>query len=89
MKKEVNILIKYLVSLKNKTGRREEKVQFPAGSVLQDVADWLNKRYRLSIPNPEIMSILNGKGWNQFPLQMSTKIKEGDTICLLPPISGG
>lgn len=86
---DVKILLKYLVSLRDRIGRREEEVSFPAGSVLKDVADWLEKEYALKLPDQKIMAILNGKGWNQFPQKLLTEIKNGDKICLLPPISGG
>jgi molybdopterin converting factor small subunit len=86
---DVKILLKYLVSLRDRIGRREEEVSFPAGSVLKDVADWLEKEYALRLPDQKIMAILNGKGWNQFPRKLLTEIKNGDKICLLPPISGG
>ncbi len=88
-KPDVKILLKYLVSLRDRIGRREEEVCFPAGSVLKDVADWLEKEYALKLPDKKIMAILNGKGWNQFPQKLFTEIKDGDRICLLPPISGG
>ena len=85
----MKIQIKYLVTLRDRTGRREEQVNFPQGSNLRDVAEWLNERYALSLPNPQIMAILNGKGWEQFPQKLSTEIRDGDVICLFPPISGG
>ena len=88
-KADVKVLLKYLVSLRDRIGRREEEVSFPAGSVLKDVADWLEKEYALRLPDQKIMAILNGKGWNQFPQKLLTEIKNGDKICLLPPISGG
>ena len=85
----VNIQIKYLVSLRDRTGRRQEEVGFPQGSTLREVAEWLNTRYELSLPDPKIMAILNGRGWDQFPSKWSTPIQNGDIICLFPPISGG
>jgi len=78
-----------MVNLKDRTGKRQEQVSFPQGSTLQNVAKWLNTRYALSLPNPQIMAILNGRGWEQFPQKLSTKIQDGDVICLFPPISGG
>ena len=85
----INIQIKYLVTLRDRTGRREEEVSFPQGSTLRDVAEWLNEHYEFSLPNPQIMTILNGRGWEQFPQKLSTEIQNGDVICLFPPISGG
>ena len=86
---EVKVVIKYLVTVKDKTGRGQEEVSFPEGSVLKDVVDWLDKQYALSLPDPHIMAILNGKGWEQLPLKLSTALQEGDVICLFPPIAGG
>lgn len=85
----VNIQIKYMVSLREQTGHRQEYVSFPQGSTLREVAEWLKSRYAFSLPDPHIMAILNGRGWQQLPLKMATEIQDGDLICLFPPISGG
>jgi MoaD family protein len=86
---EVKVVIKYLVTVKERTGRSQEEVSFPEGSVLSDVVDWLKKRYSLSLPDPNIMAILNGRGWEQLPLKLSTGLREGDVVALFPPIAGG
>jgi molybdopterin converting factor small subunit len=85
----VKVLVKYLVSLRERTGRKQEECRFPRGSSLQDLADLLKERYELSLPDPEIMAILNGRGWWQLPSRLSTEIKDGDVVCLFPPIFGG
>jgi MoaD family protein len=89
MKANVQVQIKYLAALRDRTGRRQEEFSFPPGATLQDVAEWLNQRYPLSLPDPQVMATLNGRGWEQFPSKLSTEIKEGDVICLFPPIAGG
>lgn len=89
MKANVNVRIKYLSVLRDRTGHREEEVSFPPGTTLQDVAAWLNERYGLSLPDPQVMVTLNGKGWEQYPLKLSTQVKEGDVILLFSPIAGG
>jgi MoaD family protein len=89
METNVKVQIKYLAALRDRTGRRQEEVSFPPGATLQDVAGWLNAQYDLSLPSPQVMATLNGKGWHQFPSKLSTKIKKGDIICLFPPIAGG
>ncbi|HEC60871.1 MAG TPA: MoaD/ThiS family protein [bacterium] len=83
----IRVEIRYLSIIRDKTGCRREQVSFPAGSRLQNVADWLNDRYTL--PKPQMMTLLNGRGWKQYPQELSTKIKEGDTITLAPILSGG
>lgn len=89
MEAKVKVQVKYLSALRDQTGRGQEEVSFPPGATLRDVAEWLNKRYALSLPNPHLMATLNGRGWEQFLLKLSTEIKEGDIICLFPPIAGG
>jgi len=86
---ENKVQIKYLAALRDRTGRKREEVSFPSGATLRDVAEWLNQHYALSLPNPQVMATLNGRGWEQFPLRLSTEIKEGDIISLFPPIAGG
>jgi MoaD family protein len=86
---ENKVQIKYLAALRDRTGRKREEVGFPSGATLRDVAEWLNQHYALSLPNPQVMATLNGRGWEQFPLKLSTEIKEGDIISLFPPIAGG
>ena len=86
---ENKVQIRYLAALRDRTGRKREEVSFPSGATLRDVAEWLNQHYALSLPNPQVMATLNGRGWEQFPLKLSTEIKEGDIISLFPPIAGG
>ena len=83
------VQIKYLAALRDRTRRKREEVSFPSGATLRDVAEWLNQHYALSLPNPQVMATLNGRGWEQFPSKLSTEIKEGDIISLFPPIAGG
>jgi MoaD family protein len=89
METSVKVRIKYLAALRDRTGCRQEEVSFPPGATLQDVVEWLNQRYALSLPNPQVMATLNGRGWEQFPSKLFTEIKEGAVICLFPPIAGG
>jgi molybdopterin converting factor small subunit len=81
--------MKYLVTARDRTGKREEVVSLPAGSTLRDLSEWLQHTYGLKVPDSLLMATLNGKGWNQYPEALSTILKEDDTVCLFPPISGG
>jgi molybdopterin converting factor small subunit len=87
--KPVEVTIKYLVSIADKTGRRSEAVQFEDGKRLRDLGDWLYGRYGLDMQDPLMMKVLNGKGWEQYPEKDATKLKDGDTVLLFPPIAGG
>ena len=86
---EVTITIKYLVNLSEKAGRRKEEVGFPGGSTLHDVARFLNETRDIVLPNPRVMAVLNGRGWDQHPDKWDTTVSNGDTVLLFPPISGG
>ena len=89
METGTRVEIKYLAALRDRTGRRREELTFPPGTTLQDVAGWLNEQYDLSLPDPQVMATLNGHGWNQLPLKLSTRLKRGDVILLFPPVAGG
>ncbi len=86
---EIEVTIKYLVSLADKVGKRKETVAFKEGTTLIDIAEWLNAQYNIDLPNPRIMTVLNGKGWEQYPEKTATLLQSGDTILLFPPIAGG
>ncbi len=85
----MKVSIKYLVSVRDKTGKREEELDFPDGAMLKNVSNWLQDSYGLKLPDPALMSTLNGRGWNQYPEKMSTRLHDGDRICIFSPISGG
>jgi len=85
----VSVKIKYLVNIADKTGRLSEEACFPAGSTLAEAAGYLQDMYQINLPDPGILTLLNGKGWNQHPEKLNTPLAEGDTILLFPPISGG
>lgn len=89
METSIRVQIKYLAGLRDQTGRRREEVSFRSGTTLQDVAGWLKEQYDLALPGPQVMATLNGNGWDQFPLKLSTTVSEGDIICLFSPIAGG
>ncbi|MBD3308705.1 hypothetical protein GF339_19995 [candidate division KSB3 bacterium] len=85
----MKIQIKYLTSLRDQTGKRQETINVPPGSTLDDVAAWLKEHRAIALPDEHIMTTLNGRGWDQFPSQWATELQDGDAICLFPPIGGG
>lgn len=85
----ITVTIKYMVNLSEKAGRKEESVEFPSGSTLQSVADWLKENRDITLPSPSIMATLNGRGWNQYTEKERTPVEGGSKIMLFPPISGG
>jgi molybdopterin converting factor small subunit len=85
----VCVTLKYLASIRDRTGCREESVCFPEGSTLRDVLSLLGGKYGIYLPDPQILLIVDGRGWKQLPVKFSTPLQSGNTICLLPPIAGG
>ncbi len=58
VKNNVKVRLRYLVSVRDKTGLSDEEAEFPAGSTLRNLAAWLMERYGLSVPGPNVMAIL-------------------------------
>ncbi len=85
----VEVTVKYLVSLADKTGKRKETVGLDPGATLEDLSRRLNREYGLTLPDPRIMAVLNGRGWEQYPDKLETELRSGDTVLLFPPIAGG
>jgi molybdopterin converting factor small subunit len=89
MQGELTIRIKYLSAVRDKTGKRADEVTLPAGSRLNDVADWLKGAYGIEVPGPSLLSTLNGRGWAQLPDSLATELHAGDEVALFPLVSGG
>lgn len=85
----IRVQLKYLSTIRDKTERRLEEVSFPHGSRLQEVAVWLTQKYDVDLSDHTVMATLNGRGWNQFPEKLDTKIRTGDVIIIFPLVSGG
>jgi len=85
----VHVTIRYLSAVREKTSKRLDELDLPAGSRLSAVAEWLKQSYGLAVPGPSLMSTINGYGWNQVPQGLATELHEGDEIALFPLLSGG
>jgi molybdopterin converting factor small subunit len=85
----VTVTVKYLSILRDRAGLREESVDFPAGRRLADLARWLRERHGFEYEDRDIMYILNGRGWGQYPQGLETPLSDGDTVLLSVMVSGG
>lgn len=85
----MTVTVKYLSVLRDQAGLREESAGFPAGSRLVDLARWLRERHGFEYGDRNIMFILNGRGWGQYPQGLETPLTDGDTVLLSVLVSGG
>ena len=85
----VTVTVKYLVSFRERTGSPQEEIALARGSTLRDLADVLRERHALSLPDEQIMAVLNGRGWGQLASEFATEVADADVVCLFPPIFGG
>ena len=85
----LTVRVRYLSAVRDATGTRSDDLRLAAGSTLESVSRWLEDRYSLIAPGPDLMCTLNGYGWNQVPEGLATKLHEGDEIALFPLLSGG
>ena len=89
MCKTIQIIVKYMVNLKDQTGQRQEQIVLPSGSCLQDALTCLNKKNDLELTIKQLMILLNGKGWQQYPDGLNKALEDGDTLILSPIVCGG
>ncbi len=85
----MEITVKYLSVLKDKAGTAKEVFSIPANSALSDLTGLIESKSGIRLPDPHVMMVLNGKGVNQYPEKLQTPLNNGDTLLLLPPVSGG
>ncbi len=94
----MKVEVKFFTSLREITGKKVEQVQSPnaitVGELLFGLSEKYGKEFKEYLYNkkgkvhPYLMILVNGKGINV--LQGSeTKLKEGDTVAILPPVGGG
>jgi molybdopterin converting factor small subunit len=86
---EITVRVRYLSAVREQTGKRADELRLPPESTLANVSAWLLKTYAISLPGPDLMSTLNGRGWSQAPGSLSTQLHDGDEISLFPLLSGG
>ncbi len=88
----MKVLVKFVAVLRDITGRQSIELEIPEGSTLSDLLSKLTAMYpKLDEFNrvvgglsESIVVLVNGR-----EAEYSYELKEGDTIVLLPPASGG
>lgn len=93
------ITLHTILGIKQAIGHRSLQIDFPEGSSVADFLAYMRKRWgerlypHLFSPeddslNPHVRVLVNGQTI-QYLQGMSTPLKEGDEVLILPPASGG
>jgi len=80
---KVNLL--YFSSIKDTLGKSREEIELPEGSTISDLVEILENKY------PQIFENLGSVMFaiNEEYADKENPLKEGDTVALIPPVSGG
>lgn len=94
----MEITVHYFTVLRNVTSKRFEKIKIKENSTLQDVLTVLVKKYGANFKRYassgkrkraiHLVFLLNGQDVAQFD-GLRTRLHDGDTVSLMPPIAGG
>lgn len=76
------ITILYFARLKEIANKEEEKITW-SNQTVKDLLDWLEQSYQGFSKQPIQIAV------NEEYVQLDYKIKSGDRIALIPPVSGG
>ncbi len=97
----MQVSVRFFTVLREVTGKKEEKLQFPEGikvtveSVLKSLAESYGKRfanYVYASGTGEVKGFLqfliNGKSAITFK-GLETELEDGDVLAIIPPVGGG
>jgi molybdopterin synthase sulfur carrier subunit len=94
----MKVEVRFFTSLREITGKKKEQVQLQNSITVEKLLTRLSKKYgkefREYLYNMEgkvhgyLLILVNGKSTNVLR-GLDTKLKEGDTIAILPPVGGG
>jgi len=97
----VQISIRFFTVLREVTGKKEEKVEFPEGenatieSVLKKLSKQYGKRFREYVYHPQtgeakgfLQFLVNGKSTSNIK-GLETELINGDVLAIIPPVGGG
>ncbi len=81
----MKIKVLYFSSLKDKLGKQTEEIDLPENSTVQNLISILKEKYpNISDSLDNVMFALN-----EEYVDKDSPLKDGDTVALIPPVSGG
>ena len=94
----MKIKVRFFTSLREITGKKEDEIQSPNIITVEELLAHLSKKYgkyfteylydKKGKVQTYIQVLINGRGIKVFQ-GFETKLKEGDTVAIFPPVGGG
>jgi MoaD family protein len=94
----MKLKVKFFTSLREITGKKEDEIQSSSIITVEELLAHLSKKYGRKFVEylydekgkvqKYIQVLINSRGVNELQ-GFETKLKEGDTVAILPPVGGG
>ncbi len=94
----MKITVKFFTSLREITGKKQDEIESSSTITLEELLNLLSKKYGQQFTdylyNKEgnvrtyIQILINGRGIKALQ-GFETRLKEGDTVAIFPPVGGG
>jgi len=94
----MKIQVKFFTTLREITGKKEEEVKSSSTITIKELLTQLSKKHGAEFTDYiydekgdvriYIQILINGRSINVFQ-GLETKLKEGDTVAIFPPVGGG
>jgi len=94
----MKVTVKFFTSLREITGKKEDEIESSSSITLEELLNLLSKKYGQQFTDyiydekgnirTYIQILINGRGIKSFQ-GFETRLKEGDTVAIFPPVGGG